>query len=110
MGRHEKDAQPAAQAGLREAARVRGEVGVLHSSVDLRDTITRRERREGAYPNAQRRSKGQGDGSAEELPAPDKVRELQITLCRRTESKAEEWDSESRVRENRMHGLMRGGA
>ena len=85
MSRQEKDAQPPAQAGSREAARVKGEVGVLRSSVDLWASITHEERREGTYPNAKRRSKGQGDGS-KELPAPGKVRQLQITLYRKAKA------------------------
>ena len=86
MSRQEKNAQPPAQAGSREAARVGGEVGVLRSSVDLWEMITHEERREGTYPNAKRRSKGQGDGSAKELPAPGKVRQLQITLYRKAKA------------------------
>lgn len=85
MSRQEKNAQPPAQAGSREAARVGGEVGVLRSSVDLWDRITHEERREGTYPNARRRSKGQGDGS-KELPASGKVRQLQITLYRKAKA------------------------
>ena len=117
MSRQQKDAQPAAQAGDREAGRVKGEVGVLRSSIDLWASITREERREGTYPHAAKRSKGRGDGSRE-LPAPNKVRELQVALCRKAKAEpfevtpkapAEDGDPESRVRENRMHGLMRGG-
>jgi len=81
------DAQPAAQACSREAVRVGGEVGVLRSSVDLWESITHEERREGTYPNAKKRSKGQGDGS-KELPAPGKVRELQITLYRKAKAES----------------------
>lgn len=80
-----KDAQPAAQAGNREADRVKAAVGVLHSSVDLWASITHEERREGTYPHAAKRSKGRGDGSRE-LPAPNKVRELQIALYRKAKT------------------------
>src|SRR5215207_8603774 len=80
-----RDAQPAAQAGNREAARVKGEVGVLRSSVDPWASITHGERREGTYPHAAKRSKGPGDGS-QELSAPNKVRELQIALSRKAKA------------------------
>jgi hypothetical protein len=46
-----------------KAAGAGAEVGVLHSSVDLWDTTTHGEPREGTYPNALRRSEGSGDGS-----------------------------------------------
>ena len=63
MSNSEKSAQPKAQAGgTREACKVAGEVGVLHSSVDLWESITHGEPREGTCPNAQKRSKGRGDG------------------------------------------------
>ncbi|MCA1607656.1 MAG: hypothetical protein LC775_19805, partial [Acidobacteria bacterium] len=113
-------AQPKAQAQRREAARVTGKVGVLHSSVDLWESKTHGEPREGTYPNAERRSEGCGDGPRE-LTTPDNVRKLQITLYRKAKAEPEyrfwsiklapkamrtKWDSE---RENRTHGLMRGG-
>ena len=85
MSGQSKGAQPGAQAGDREAGRVKGAVGVLHSSVDLWASITHEERREGTYPHAAKRSKGQGDGSRE-LPAPSKVRELQIALYRKAKA------------------------
>lgn len=85
MSRQQKDAQPAAQAGDRKAGRVKEAVGVLHSSVDLWESITHEERREGTYPHAAKRSKGRGDGSRE-LPAPNKVRELQIALYRKAKA------------------------
>ena len=85
MSRRKQDAQPAAQAGDRKAVRVKGEVGVLRSSVDLWESITHEERREGTYPHAAKRSKGRGDGSRE-LPAPNKVRELQIALYRKAKA------------------------
>ena len=85
MSRQKQDAQPAAQAGYRKATRVKGAVGVLHSSVDLWESITHEERREGTYPHAAKRSKGRGDGS-QELPAPNKVRELQIALYRKAKA------------------------
>ena len=78
----ERSAQPKAQAGgTREACRVVGEVGVLNSSVDLWESRTHGEPREGTCPNAQKRSEGRGDGPRG-LPTPNKVRKLQITLYR----------------------------
>lgn len=85
MSGQREDTQPAAQAGDRKAGRVKGAVGVLHSSVDLWASITHEERREGTYPHAAKRSKGRGDGS-QELPAPNKVRELQIALYRKAKA------------------------
>ncbi len=85
MSEGEKDAQPTAQAEHREAGRVAGEVGVLHSSVDLWESKTHGEPREGTCPNAQRRSEGCGDGSRE-LTTPNKVRKLQITLYRKAKA------------------------
>src|SRR6476620_6655501 len=85
MSEPSKEAQPAAQAGNCKAARVQGEVGVLRSSVDLWASIPHEERREGTYPHAAKRSKGPGDGSRE-LPAPNKVRELQIALYRKAKA------------------------
>lgn len=86
MSGPDKEAQPKAQAGqTREAPKVAGEVGVLRSSVDLWEMTTHGEPREGTCPNAAKRSKGGGDGS-QELPAPGKVRKLQITLYRKAKA------------------------
>ena len=86
MSNSEKSAQPRAQAGgTREACRVVGEVGVLHSSVDLWESRTYGEPREGTCPNAQKRSEGRGDGPRG-LPTPNKVRKLQITLYRKAKA------------------------
>ena len=86
MSNSEKSAQPKAQAsGTREACKVAGEVGVLHSSVDLWESITHGEPREGTCPNAQKRSKGRGDGP-QGLRTPNKVRKLQITLYRKAKA------------------------
>ena len=87
MNSKQNESQPSAQAGWsREAAWVAGEVGVLHSSVDLWESITQEEPREGTCSKAKKRSAGCGDGSRE-LTAPEKVRKLQLTLYR--EAKAE---------------------
>ena len=91
-----------------EAARAVAGVGVLHSSDDLRDTTTRGEPREGTYPNAMRRSEGSGDGSTGAISAHyDSA--ASIHAMSQSESDAQEWDSESRMRENRLSGLMRDG-
>ena len=59
MNSKQSDAQRGAQAGWsREALRVAGEVGVLHSSVDLWESITHGERREGTCVDATKRSDG----------------------------------------------------
>ena len=86
MSDQEKDAQPKAQAGRnREAEGVAGEVGVLHSSVDLWESRTHEEPREGTCSNAARRSEGRGDGPRG-LTTPKKVRKLQITLYRKAKA------------------------
>ena len=74
------------QAGWsREAERVAGEVGVLHSSVDLWESRTHGEPREGTCSKARKRSAGCGDGSRE-LTAPGTVRKLQLTLYRKAKA------------------------
>lgn len=115
MSIHNEDiAQRETQAGWsRETSAVAGEVGVLGRSVDLWESTTLGERSEGTCSNARRRSGGCGDGPAG-LTAPNQVRELQITLCRKAtvatpKAKRKKWNSESRLRENRLHDLMRGG-
>ena len=91
-----------------EAARAAAGVGVLRSSVDLWDTTTHGEPREGTYPNAMRRSEGSGDGSTGAISAHNDSA-ASIHAMWQSESDAQEWDSESRMRENRLSGLMRGG-
>ena len=110
MSSPEKGTQPKAQAGwTREAGWVTGEVGVLHSSVDLWESKTHGEPREGTCVDALKRRDGvvmagPPDNNTEKAPGsstyalPDGARPTG------------ERHSESRVRENRMHGLMRGGS
>ncbi len=88
MSSQQNQPQPSAQAGQsREAGRVAGEVGVLHSSVDLWESITHGERREGTCSNARKRSEGGGDGSRElTTPESNKVRKLQLTLYRKAKA------------------------
>ena len=110
MNSKQNEPQPSAQAGWsRKAGWVAGEVGVLHSSVDLWDSITHGERREGTCVDATKRRDGvvtagkpgyQRQASPESsTPAPAGRRK---PIGKR--------HSESRVRENRLHGLMRGGS
>ena len=68
-----------------ESSQDKAGVGEFRSSVDLKESITLGERRELTCSESERRSKGQGDGS-QELPTPDKVRKLQITLYRKAKS------------------------
>lgn len=108
MSADDTAAQPKAQAQRREAARVTGEVGVLHSSVDLWESKTRGEPREGTCVDATKRSDGvvmagQPDSNTE-------ISSEASTLASAVRRKPiGERHSESRVRENCTHGLMRGG-
>jgi hypothetical protein len=108
MSAEESAAQPKAQAQRRKAARVTGEVGVLQSSVDLWESKTRGEPREGTCVDATKRSDG-----VVMAGKPDRKTEISSgasTLAAAVRRKPTgERHSESRVRENRMHGLMRGG-
>lgn len=88
MNSKQNEQQPPAQAGKpREAGRVAGEVGVLRSSVDLWESKTHGEPREGTCSNAGRRSEGGGDGlKGLTTPETNKVRKLQITLYRKAKA------------------------
>jgi len=90
MNSKQNEPQPSAQAGWpRKAERVAGEVGVLHSSVDLWERTTHGEPREGTCSKARKRSAGCGDGSRE-LTAPETVRKLQLTLYRKANALLDE--------------------
>ena len=67
-----------------KAQRDQAGVGDLGSSVDLWG-ITQKERSEVACSESEKGRLGQGDGS-QELPTPDKVRKLQVTLYRKAKS------------------------
>ena len=72
-----------------EAARAAAGVGDLRSSVEVRDSITRAERREGACANAPQRSKGPDDGHGEQelwIRTSPKVRKLQRVLYRKAKA------------------------
>ena len=68
-----------------KASRDQAGVGDLGSSVDLWDTITQGERSEVTCSESEKGRLGKGDGS-QELPTPDKVRKLQITLYRKAKN------------------------
>ena len=109
MNSKQNEAQPWVQAGWsREALRVAGEVGVLHRSVDLWESITHGERREGTCVDATKRSDGvvtAGSPGYQRQEPP----ETSTPASARRRKPTGKRHSESRVRENRMHGLMRGG-
>lgn len=74
-----------------KAGRAGAGVGDLHSSVEVRDSITRAERREGTYANAHQRSAGpenQDDGRGDDLwiKTSLKVRKLQRALYRKAKA------------------------
>jgi hypothetical protein len=110
MSSKQNEPQPPAQTDhSREAGRVAGEVGVARSSVDLWESITHGERRGGTCVDAVKRSEGVVTAGfsgyqRQESPEPS----IPAPTVRRKPSG--ERHSESRVRENRMHGLMRGGS
>ena len=105
----------------RKAVQAVAEVGGARSSDDPAPDLWFGEcagERRGATCSAEvKSSKGRGNGPRG-LPAPEKARKLQITLYRKAKFKPEYrfWNnaerirnSESRMRENRPSGLMRGG-
>jgi RNA-directed DNA polymerase len=85
--------QPFVQAGTTgQAEAAVTEVGVLHSIVDLlgldagyRAQLREDAQREGTCPDAQKRSKGPGDGP-KGIETPQKVRKLQIALYRKAKA------------------------
>ena len=109
MSSQQNEPQPSAQAGQsREAGRMAGEVGVARSSVDLWESITHGEPRGGTCVDAVKGSAGvvmagKPDSNTAKPPKP--------STPAPTEGRKPpgERHSESRVRENRTHGLMRGG-
>ena len=127
MSEEPTKAQPAAQAGSPgEAAAVGWEVGGVHSNDDLNGldlwalnpqtrACLKSVRRDAAYPHAQPRSEGAGNGSPE-ITTPQKLRKLQRALYRKAKAQpgmalpnvVRRSGSESRIREIRPSGLMRG--
>ena len=66
------------------------------------------ERRDATCSAEVKSNEGRGDGPRG-LPAPDKVRQLQIILYRKAKFACRQRNPESRMRENRPSGLMMGG-
>jgi hypothetical protein len=103
-----------------KAARATTEVGGVRSSNDPVPDLwfgqLAEERRDVTCSAGEKRREGRGDGPRG-LTAPNKVRQLPITLYRKAKSKPgnrtddalRQRNSESRMRENRPSGLMRGG-
>ena len=91
---------------------VRAGVGGVRSSNDLAPDLwfgePAGERRDATCSAGEKRREGRGDGP-QGLTAPDRVRQLQITLYRKAARPIRQRNSESRMRENRPSGLMRGG-
>src|SRR5712691_4104704 len=88
-----------------KAVRARAEVGGVRSSDDPVPDLwfgePAGERRDATCSAEVKRSAGGGDGP-QGLPAPNKLRELQLTLYREAPQGAlRKWNSESRMRENR---------
>jgi hypothetical protein len=109
MNSKQDEPQPPAQAGQsREAGWVAGEVGVPRSSADLWDIITHGERRGGTCAEAVKRNDGVVMAGQPDINTanPPEVSTPALTVRRKPSG---ERHSESRVRENRLHGLMRGG-
>ena len=97
-----------------KAARAMAGVGGVHSSEDPVPDLWfgehAGERRDATCSAGAKRSEGRGDGPRG-LQAPKTVRQLPITLYRKAGSghALRKWNSESRMREIRLSGLMRGG-
>jgi RNA-directed DNA polymerase len=91
--REPQGTQPAEQAAInRKAAGEAGEVGVLRSSVEARESTTRAEPREGTCVGANQSSEGPDDGWEQRLSllaqitTPPKVRKLQRALYRKAKA------------------------
>src|SRR5262245_21704455 len=121
ISRREAAPQPIAQAGqTSKAVGALGEVGVARSSIDPEKNERSGEPRGGTWTHATKSSEGQGDGCPEgeylfeQIGTPVKVRKLQLALYRKAKARlsrrpTDEESSESRMREIRLSGLMRGG-
>ncbi len=86
-----------------KAGRAVAEVGGLRSSVEVWES--QRERRETTCSKVWEEDEGRGDG-----PLAGYQRRAKFgRIPQRTASPCDDWNSESRMRENRPSGLMRGG-
>jgi len=110
-----EDSTGGATSAKGEAVRARAEVGGVRSSDDSVPDLwfgqRAGERRDATCSAGEKRREGRGDGPRG-LTAPEKVRQVQITLYRKAQSRdcaCRQRNSESRMRENRLSGLMRGG-
>ena len=109
-----KDSTGGATPSKGKAAWTVTEVGGVRSSDDPVPNLwfgeLAEERRDATCSAEVKSNEGRGDGPRG-LPAPNQVRELQITLYQKLAENlvSDEWNPESRMRENRLSGLMRGG-
>jgi hypothetical protein len=102
--------RPAVQGGdPAKAVRAAGAVGVLRSSGDLPESITGGERRRGTWVRVKGTRNGTGDGQGDLDINSAKVSGAARFTVTAGASPAVEAPSESRMRENRPSGLMRGG-
>jgi hypothetical protein len=105
------ETQPAGQGGKTiEPAKASGVVGVPRSSVDPSDSKTDGEPRRGTWGRVKGTSNGTGDGRGIPDNNSTKVSSAARFTVPACASAAGEVSSESRMRENRPSGLMRGGA
>ena len=93
-----------------ETAGAAGEVGVPRRSDDLPDSITGGERRRGTWVRVTGHGEGSGDGRGHlDRNSQEDSGTARVTVAEGASPPVEE-PSESRMRENRPSGLMRGGA
>jgi hypothetical protein len=104
------ETQPVAQGGKpTESAKAAGVVGVLRSSVDPSESKTDGERRRGTWVRVKGHGNGTGDGRGNLDKNSNKVSGAARFTVTVGASPTVEAPSESRMRENRPSGLMRGG-
>lgn len=103
--------QPAAQGGEpTEPARAAGVVGVPRRSDDPPESKTGGERRRGTWVRVIRNCNGSGDGQGDLDNNSNEDSGVVVETMAVGASPTVEEPSESRMRENRPSGLMRGGA
>ena len=102
--------RPAVQGGdPAKAVRAAGAVGVLRSSDDPPESKTGGERRRGTWVRVKGTRNGTGDGQGDLAINSAQVSGAARFTVTAGASPAVEAPSESRMRENRLSGLMRGG-